>query len=133
VASTSCSERGLCALADPAIGESLKRMHGDPAHDWTIEELAKVVGMSRSAFAARFAELVGEPPLHYLTHWRMTKAAQQLRESDTSISAIAEQVGYRSSAAFMKAFTRARGTGPGAYRRVHRGEAHGMPTNERLV
>jgi AraC-like DNA-binding protein len=98
-------------------------MHGDPSHDWTIESLAKSVGMSRSAFAARFAELVGEPPLHYLTHWRMTKAAQQLRESDVSIPAIASQVGYRSSAAFMKAFTRAQGVGPGAYRRAHRGEA----------
>ena len=72
---------------------------------------------SRSAFAARFARLVGEPPLHYLTRWRMQKAAGLLREGRASLAEIAEQVGYDSEAAFSKAFKRSIGTAPGAYRR----------------
>lgn len=112
-----CSERGFTALADPSIGASLRLMHGRLADAWTVESLAHAVGMSRSAFSARFTELVGEPPLQYLTRWRMTKAAQLLRERSDSVSAIAERVGYGNAAAFMKAFTRDQGISPSAYRR----------------
>ena len=111
---------GLCALADPMIGAALRMIHARPAEAWTVERLARAVSMSRSGFAARFAELVGEPPLQYLTRWRMTEAAQLLRERDDSVPAIAERVGYGNPAAFMKAFARVQGVGPGAYRKAYR-------------
>ena len=95
-------------------------MHARPAEPWTVDSLARAVGQSRSAFAARFTQLVGESPLQYLTRWRMTEAAGLLREREESVPAIAERVGYRNPAAFMKAFTRVQGVGPGAYRRTHR-------------
>ncbi|HCT57652.1 MAG TPA: AraC family transcriptional regulator [Gemmatimonas aurantiaca] len=112
--------QGLCALADPHIGAALRLMHARPADTWTVASLAHEVGQSRSAFAARFAELVGESPLQYLTRWRMTQAAEWLRDRSDSVPAIAQRVGYGNAAAFMKAFTRVQGQGPGAYRRAHR-------------
>jgi AraC-like DNA-binding protein len=115
-----CAEHGLTALADPAIGASLRSMHGRIDHPWTVESLARAVGMSRSAYSARFTELVGESPLQYLTRWRMTKAAQLLRDRPDAVSVIAERVGYGNAAAFMKAFARTQGMSPGAYRRLHR-------------
>lgn len=114
---------GLCALADPMIGASLRLMHARPAEQWTVERLAREVGMSRSAFAARFTQLVGEAPLQYLTRWRMTQAAEMLREREDSVPAIAERVGYGNATAFTKAFSRIEGVGPGAYRRQWRGRA----------
>jgi AraC-like DNA-binding protein len=111
---------GLCALADPQIGAAMRLIHASPADDWTVERLAREVSMSRSAFAARFTELVGLPPLQYLTQWRMTEAARRLREGEDSVAAVAEQVGYANAAAFMKAFTRVHGLGPGTYRRNSR-------------
>lgn len=111
---------GLCALADPAIGGAMRLIHARPADDWTVERLAREVNMSRSAFAARFTELVGVPPLQYVTQWRMTEAARRLREGEDSVAAVAEQVGYANAAAFMKAFTRVQGVGPGTYRRSNR-------------
>ena len=111
---------GLCALADPAIGTAMRMIHARPSDDWTVERLAHAVNMSRSAFAARFTELVGLPPLQYITQWRMTEAARRLREGEESVAAVAEQVGYANAAAFMKAFTRVHGVGPGSYRRGNR-------------
>lgn len=111
---------GLCALADPQIGKALRLIHSRPADPWTVESLAHAVALSRSAFAARFAYLVGEPPLQYLTRWRMTEAAELLRLEDSSVSTVAERVGYTNPAAFMKAFARSHGIGPGSYRRKHR-------------
>ncbi|AKT41920.1 AraC family transcriptional regulator [Chondromyces crocatus] len=105
------------ALADPAIGVALRRIHTRPAEAWTVESLAASVGLSRSGFAARFHELVGTPPMQYLAEWRMAKAAQWLRETGDSIATIAERAGYLSEVAFSKAFKRWRGIGPGAYRR----------------
>lgn len=114
-------EPGLCALADPAVGTALRLIHSRPAEAWTVDRLAREVAMSRSAFAARFTERVGMPPLQYLTQWRMNQAAQRLRDGGESVKAIAERVGYQNPAAFMKAFTRVLGMGPGAYRREARG------------
>ena len=114
-----CAEQGLPALADPPIAQALALMHQRPAEPWTVEKLASAVGLSRSGFAARFTALVGEPPLEYLGGWRMTKAARLLRESDESTSAVAGHVGYRSDAAFNRAFKRWEGKGPGAYRRAN--------------
>lgn len=117
---------GLCALANPAIGTALKLLHARPAEDWTVERLANEVAMSRSAFAAKFAELVGVPPLQYLTQWRMTEAARRLRESEESVAQVADRVGYANAAAFMKAFTRVHGVGPGSYRRRYRRRGRGV-------
>ena len=117
IATTGQSSCGLRALGDPAIGSALRAIHARPADRWTVERLAAEVAMSRSAFAARFTELVGEPPLRYLARWRMTLASQMLREGNESIPAVARQVGYSNPVAFAKAFARVEGTGPGAYRR----------------
>jgi AraC-like DNA-binding protein len=111
---------GLCALADPAIGTAMRLIHARPAEEWTVERLAREVAMSRSAFSARFTELVGLPPLQYVTQWRMTEAARRLREGEESVASVAEQVGYANAAAFMKAFSRVHGVGPGSYRRRSR-------------
>lgn len=111
----------LGALAEPQIGAALSLVHQRPEQSWTVASLAQRVGMSRSAFASRFTRLVGEPPLHYVTRWRMQKAAGLLREGRSTLAEIAEQVGYESETAFSKAFKRAVGSSPGAYRRAARG------------
>jgi AraC-like DNA-binding protein len=110
----------LAALADAQVGAALALVHQSPEQNWTVQELAQRVAMSRSAFAARFTRMVGEPPLHYVTRWRMQKAASLLRDGQATIAQIAEAVGYDSEAAFSKAFKRALGTAPGAYRRAAR-------------
>jgi AraC-like DNA-binding protein len=117
---------GLRAVGDPAIGRALRLMHARPAEPWTVERLASAVAMSRSAFAARFTELVGEPPLQYLARWRMTIAAQRLREDDVVIADVAQAVGYANPVAFSKAFSRMQGVGPGTFRRRER-VAHRQP------
>ena len=111
---------GLRALADPQIGKALSLIHERPAEPWTVEGLATAVALSRSGFAARFSALVGEPPLEYLARWRMTKAAQFLRESELPLSEVAAAIGYQSEASFNRAFKRWGGSTPGAYRRGHR-------------
>jgi len=111
---------GLGAVADPAIGGALRLIHARPAEPWTVERLATAVAMSRSAFAVRFTELVGEPPLQYLAHWRMTIAAQRLREDHAVIADVSQAVGYANPVAFSKAFARIQGVGPGAFRRQQR-------------
>jgi len=120
IATAGANECGLHAVADPTIGAALRLIHARAAEPWTVESLASAVAMSRSAFAARFAKLVGEPPLQYLTRWRMTTAARLLSSGAMSIPAVAEAVGYTSPIAFTKAFTRFMGVGPGAYRRANR-------------
>ncbi len=115
-----CKEHGLRALRDPGVGAALQMMHARLEKRWTVEELAQAVGQSRSGFAARFHELVGEPPLSYLARWRMTKAAALLRDTDESMTEVAGKVGYDSGAAFNKAFKRWQGDGPGAYRKAAR-------------
>ena len=107
----------LAAIADRQIGAALALLHQDPAKAWTLDTLARTAGMSRSALAARFHQLVGDTPMQYLTMWRMQLARKLLVESGLGTAAIAERVGYLSEAAFGKAFKRAVGTGPGAYRR----------------
>jgi AraC-like DNA-binding protein len=119
IATAGASQCGMRAVADQSIGAALRLMHGRYAEPWTLERLAASVSMSRSAFAARFADLVGEPPLQYLAQWRMTRAEQLLREG-VSVARVAEQVGYANAVAFSKAFARLRGMGPGTVRRLHR-------------
>lgn len=116
-----CPTAGLRALADPAIGAALANIHAAPGRDWSVESLATAVGLSRSGFAARFAELVGETPLRYLTRWRVTRAGELLRDARLSVAAVAAQLGYNSEAAFHRAFKRVQGVGPGKWRRGHTG------------
>jgi AraC-like DNA-binding protein len=105
------------ALRDRQVGAALALVHRAPERDWTNASLAEAVGMSRSRFAARFAALVGEPPLAYVSRWRLETAARLLQDSGLSLAEVAQHVGYGSEAAFSKAFRRRFGTPPGAYRR----------------
>jgi AraC-like DNA-binding protein len=107
----------LSALGDPRIGPALHAIHADVAHGWTVESLASLAALSRSAFALRFKEKVGEAPLAYLTRWRMFKAGHLLRQRDQSLASVAGAVGYESEPAFSKAFKRNTGVTPGSYRR----------------
>jgi AraC-like DNA-binding protein len=109
----------LGALRDPHIGRAVAAVHRDPARDWTVASLAAEVPMSRSAFAARFTALVGEPALAYVTRWRMHVALDRLR-ADVPVADVAPTLGYRSEAAFSRAFKRVTGTSPGAARRAVR-------------
>jgi AraC-like DNA-binding protein len=116
---TASSERPnwFTAATDPQISEAITNIHRAPQSQWTVEQLATLSGMSRSAFANRFSELVGEPPLRYLSRWRMHKAIEMLHEGKLTTAEIASLVGYESEAAFSKAFKKWNGQGPGAYRR----------------
>lgn len=105
------------ALNDPPVSAALHAIHRDPAAPWTVAKLAAEAGLSRASFARRFAKLIGQPPLGYLTWWRMTTAARLLRTSDAPLRSIAAQVGYTSEFAFANAFKRTHGTPPGTYRR----------------
>jgi AraC-like DNA-binding protein len=105
------------ALADRSIGDALRLLHEDPARRWTVGALAAEVGMSRAAFAARFTHWVGEPPLTYLTGWRMTVGADLLRDTEATVATVARKVGYEDAFAFSVAFKRARGVSPSVWRR----------------
>jgi AraC-like DNA-binding protein len=107
----------LGALRDRPVGAALALIHRAPERGWTNASLAEAVGMSRSRFAARFTALVGEPPLSYLTRWRLGTAAGMLQDGGHSIGEAAARAGYESEAAFSKAFRRRFGTPPGAFRR----------------
>jgi AraC-like DNA-binding protein len=107
----------LTALRDRYVGRTLALLHERPAHPWTVSELAQDVGLSRSALAQRFTELVGMAPMQYLTRWRTSLAAARLRESNASILRIATEVGYESEAAFNRAFKRELGLPPAAWRK----------------
>jgi AraC-like DNA-binding protein len=118
VASLPADRRGwLAGLRDPQIGRALAVLHARPTEAWTAEALALEVGMSRSAFAERFSTLVGQPPMQYLTLWRMHVAALHLREGRGSVAQIGFAIGYESEAAFSRAFKRQFGASPGSWRR----------------
>jgi AraC-like DNA-binding protein len=107
----------LGALRDRAIGTALGLVHKSPEKPWTVALLATKVGMSRSPFATRFAELVGQSPMSYLKHWRLRLAGKLLDDRALSLSNIAERVGYESAAAFSRGFKREFGVAPAQYRR----------------
>lgn len=104
------------ALDDPQVGSALRTIHGNPGHGWKVGELAGLVGLSRAAFARRFTLLVGEPPLEYVTSWRMALARERLRDTDDGLAAIAQDIGYTSEFAFAAAFKRRHGVAPGRWR-----------------
>ncbi|MEU1429574.1 AraC family transcriptional regulator [Nocardia sp. NPDC005746] len=103
---------------DPAVADALRAIHAAPEKAWTVPELGAVAGVSRATLARRFLATVGEPPLSYLTRWRMLTAARLLRETDTPLAGVARKVGYQSEFAFAKAFKREYGLAPGQYRRA---------------
>jgi AraC-like DNA-binding protein len=107
----------LGALQDRQIGRAISLIHRDPARQWTVASLAQELAMSRSALAARFTELVGEPVMQYVTRWRMHLALSALREEGVTVGELASRLGYRSEAAFSRAFKRVVGVPPGAVRR----------------
>lgn len=111
----------LSGLRDRYVGKALGLMHGRPAEHWTIDALAREVGLSRSAFAERFVELMNVPPMQYLSSWRLQVAAQYLEKHGMSIAQIAAVVGYESEAAFNRAFKKQVGVPPGSWRRSRKG------------
>jgi AraC-like DNA-binding protein len=106
----------LAGLRDPMIARTLSLMHGKPAHNWTIEELARQAGLSRSTMAERFTQLVGLPPMHYLAKWRMQIASELLTSSNANIARIATEAGYGSEESFSRAFKKMVGVAPSAWR-----------------
>jgi len=106
----------LAALRDRQIGKALAILHHDPSQDWTVATLAGEIGMSRSAFSARFSDLVGQSVMQYLTEWRMQLAREELVETGQTVAALAEKYGYHSEAAFSRAFKRIFGFPPGSVR-----------------
>ena len=112
------SQQGwLAGLRDPHIGRALALLHADPARDWKVESLAAEVGLSKTALNDRFVSLIGDPPMQYLTGWRMALASQMLSATSDGVARIAERVGYESEAAFNRAFKREFGSPPAAWRR----------------
>ena len=107
----------LGALQDEQIGGAIAQIHRNPEHGWTVASLAERAAMSRSAFSARFTELVGDAPMRYVTRWRMYVARTLLRGGDLSTMDVALRLGYQSEAAFSRAFKRTLGVSPGAARR----------------
>jgi transcriptional regulator GlxA family with amidase domain len=111
----------LAATNDPVVSRALKLIHDDPLRDWTVGELARAAATSRSVLGERFRVLLGQSPIHYLAEWRMQLAANLLVASELRLSAIAEQAGYSSEAAFSRAFHRHVGKSPAQWRAIGRG------------
>jgi AraC-like DNA-binding protein len=110
----------LAGLADRHIAAALNAMHGKPSYAWTIGELAKTAGLARSVFAERFVHLIGQPPIQYLTEWRMQLATGLLLNTNDSIARVAFMTGYTSEAAFSRAFKKVIASPPSEWRRAHR-------------
>ena len=110
----------LAGLRDRNVGAALRLMHGRPAEPWTLDSLAREVGLSRSVFAERFSQLMVAPAMHYLSNWRLQLAANLLKQERLSIAQVASEVGYESEAAFNRAFKKQVGVPPGAWRRARR-------------
>lgn len=110
----------LAGLKDPVVGAALVLMHEQPSRQWTIAELAHQIATSRTVLAVRFAELVGMPPVHYLTRWRLQLATELLAQGSAKLATVAARVGYESEAAFSRAFKRETGLSPAAWRAARR-------------
>jgi AraC-like DNA-binding protein len=117
----------LAGLRDPIVGHALALLHDRPVHAWTLERLARDVGISRSTLAERFTQFVGQPPMRYLAHWRMQLAARLLSDGTAKVSAVALDVGYDSEAAFSRAFKKIVGMAPATWRRSPIGAEHPTP------
>jgi AraC-like DNA-binding protein len=117
----------LAGLRDEMVGQALTLLHGRPGHGWTLPDLAREVAASRSVLVRRFTELVGQPPMQYLTKWRMQVAANLLLQRNDKVATIAGEVGYDSEAAFSRAFKKATGIAPGAWRESRGSDAPQIP------
>jgi AraC-like DNA-binding protein len=120
----------LAGARDPVVGRSLALLHGRVAHPWTIADLADEVGISRSALVERFSRYLSEPPMTYLTRWRLQLAAESLQKTPRGVADIAADIGYQSEAAFSRAFKREFGQPPGQYRSDHKGSRPHIPATE---
>ena len=120
----------LAGLRDPVVGRALEALHGAPREAWTVERLGRAVGVSRSVLAARFAEMVGHPPMHYLALWRMQLGARMLR-AGRQVVEVADAVGYESEAAFSRTFKKLVGDAPAIWRRQALGAGGGARPEER--
>jgi AraC-like DNA-binding protein len=121
VESMPADERGwLAGLRDPHVSAALRLLHAEPGRAWTVDELGEQAGISRSALAERFTTLIGEPPMQYLTRWRLALAARALKHGTETMLRIASDVGYESEAAFNRAFKREFGMPPATWRRHSR-------------
>jgi AraC-like DNA-binding protein len=120
------------ASSDPHLGQALRAVHADPAHPWTVAELAAHASLSRAAFARRFNQELGVPPLTYVTNWRMALARERLRDTGDGIAAIAQSLGYASEFSFAAAFKRHEGIAPGRWRNHARatGQRHHSATSQ---
>lgn len=131
--SLTAAEKGwLAGLRDPMVGQALALLHNRPADRWALARLAREIGSSRSALAERFSVLVGQPPMRYLTRWRIQIACRLLCNDRTKVSAVALDVGYQSEAAFSRAFKSIVGTSPAVWRRRHSAVPRAVVTNRRL-
>jgi AraC-like DNA-binding protein len=116
----------LAAIGDPVVGRALALLHAEPARRWTVEELACLAATSRSVLDERFRRLLGEPPMRYLTEWRMQVAADLMKDTNAKLAAVADAVGYGSEEAFSRAFQRQLGVSPGQWRARSRGSLGGI-------
>lgn len=124
----------LAGMRDATVGRALSLMHAQPGHPWTLERLAERAAVSRSALAERFTHFMGQPPMQYLTSWRMQLASARLRDSDAKVIDVALDVGYENEAAFARAFRRVVGASPAAWRRERRrGTPAGHPQGDQPV
>ena len=130
-ASLTADSRGwLAGMRDHLVGRALALLHEQPARNWTLDELGRRIGLSRSALHERFVQLIGVPPMQYLAQWRMQAAARLLLDTRATVATIALEVGYDSEAAFARAFKRLVGRPPAAWRRERSaeiGSAAGRP------
>ena len=110
----------LAGLRDPIAGRALALLHNRPAASWSLERLAREIGVSRSSLAERFSELIGQPPMRYLTRWRIQLACRLLCDDVAKVSSVALDVGYQSEAAFSRSFKALVGTSPATWRRRQR-------------
>jgi AraC-like DNA-binding protein len=117
----------LSGLRDPVAGHALALLHSRPTDEWSLERLAREIGVSRSSLAERFSELIGQPPMRYLTRWRIQLACRLLTDDAAKVSAVALDVGYQSEAAFSRAFRALVGTSPATWRRRQRAALPGGP------
>jgi transcriptional regulator GlxA family with amidase domain len=115
------SQGWLAALRDRFVGRALALLHAAPDEPWTVEELGRRVGLSRSTLHERFAKLIGQAPMQYLAQWRIQAGATLLRDTTFTVAAVAQQVGYESEASFARAFKRLMGQPPALWRRQARG------------
>jgi AraC-like DNA-binding protein len=121
----------LSGMRDAAVGRVLSLIHERPAEPWTLERLSEESAMSRSTLHERFVHFIGEPPMQYLANWRMQLAARWLRDTDAKVIDVASEVGYQNEAAFSRAFRRAVGESPAAWRRAHQARPPSLETPRR--